>query len=89
MIALVTVQECSIFTLLPIVVERGKASSGTQKADWTVELSPILVLAPIRTGLDNPSTTAPNPTYDSLAIATFPYTVALGAMCADFEIARS
>ncbi len=51
-----------MFTLFPIVVERGNASSGTQKADWTVVLSPILVLAPTRTGLYNPSTTAPKPT---------------------------
>ena len=40
-----------MFTLFPIVVERGKASSGTQNEDWTVVLSPILVLAPTLTGL--------------------------------------
>lgn len=40
-----------MLTLFPIVVERGKASSGTQKEDWIVELSPILVLAPTLTGL--------------------------------------
>jgi len=54
--------ECSIFTLLPIVVERGKASSGAQKTDWMVVLSPIFVLLPTRTALERPSMTAPKPT---------------------------
>ena len=62
MIALVMLQECSILTLFPMVVERGKASSGTQYADCTVELSPIFVFAPTLTGFASPSTTAPKPT---------------------------
>jgi hypothetical protein len=76
-----------MLTLLPIVKENGKASSGINSEFYNVVLSPIFVFLPILTGLSNALMTLPNPTYVSCAINTHPKTVALGAIYADLDIA--
>ena len=50
MIADLMLQECSMLTLLPILIDKGKASSGAQCTDSKTVLSPILVFYPILIG---------------------------------------
>lgn len=56
-----TLQECYILTLLPILRDNGKAYYGAQFTDYSTVLSPILVFYPTLTGLSIAVTTLPKP----------------------------